>query len=89
MSMQLNKTRKGCENLASGKLKLPRDWKKKSSRALKKLDTYAAVCFWCGHGYKEYTSELEDDHFAHQCSEAPKELKEGALKRLRDGSSEL
>jgi hypothetical protein len=87
--MPVKKTRKGCEDLASGKLKLPKDWEKKSSRALKKLETYAAVCFWCGHGYKVYTSELEDEHFANTCPDAPKELKDGAIKRLKDGSPEL
>ena len=70
------------ENMASGKLKLPKDWEKKSERALNKLGSYAAACFWCGHGYVVYSARLEDEHFAHHCPDAPQTLKEAARARL-------
>lgn len=64
------------------RLKLPVDAEKKSERALKRLSQYAAVCFWCGYGYSEFSPELEDEHFAYHCADAPKELKENAKARL-------
>ena len=65
-------------------IKFPPDFDEKSERALKQLGKYAAACFWCGHGYEEYTSEVEDEHFAHHCPDAPEELREGARKRLTE-----
>jgi len=41
-----------------------------------------AACLWCGHGYTEYTHELENEHFAYACPNAPKELRASAKKRL-------
>ena len=64
------------------RLELPPDWEKKSKRALKQLEQYAATCFWCGYGYEEYSPELEDEHFADHCVEAPEELKENAKARI-------
>ncbi len=64
------------------KLRLPNDWKQKTRRALRRLNKYAAVCFWCGHGYAEYSKQLEDEHFAHHCPDAPEELKKRALAAL-------
>ena len=69
------------------KLRLPDDFDEKSERALKQLKKFAASCFWCGYGYKEYSSELEDEHFAYHCPDAPEELKENARKRLRDSDA--
>ena len=63
------------------KLNLPKDHKKRTRRALKRLPKYAAVCFWCGHGYAEYSQEIEDEHFAHHCPDAPRELQEIARKQ--------
>ncbi len=64
------------------KLKLPDDFDEKSERALEQLEKYAAVCFWCGYGYAEYSPKLEDEHFAHHCPDAPEELRENARFRL-------
>ena len=71
------------------RLKLPPDWEKKSKRALNQLEQYAATCFWCGYGYEEYSPELEDDHFAFHCADAPEELREGARKRLMEGNADV
>jgi hypothetical protein len=65
------------------RLKLPPDWEKKSKRAFKQLEQYAATCFWCGYGYEEYSPELEGNHFAFHCPDAPEELKESAKARLQ------
>jgi hypothetical protein len=70
------------------KIKFPDDFDEKSERALKQLGRYAAACFWCGHGYKEYSAELEDEHFAYHCPDAPEELLEGARKRLMEGNAD-
>jgi hypothetical protein len=69
------------------KLKLPDEFDEKSERALNQLEKYAAACFWCGHGYEEYSPELEDEHFANHCPDAPEELRESARKRLMEGNA--
>jgi hypothetical protein len=35
-----------------------------------------------GTATKEYTPELEDEHFAHNCPDAPEQLRKPALARL-------
>jgi hypothetical protein len=64
------------------KLHIPRDAKQKIKRAVQQLEIYGAVCMWCGYGYARYTPELEDEHFANHCPEAPEELKDNARRRL-------
>ena len=71
------------------KIKFPPDYDEKSGRALKQLGRYAAACLWCGHGYKEYSPELEDEHFAYHYPDAPEELREGARKRLMEGNADV
>ena len=44
-------------------------------------------CFWCDHTYTDFKPETEDWHFAHDCPEAPEELKQAALARLEKGSA--
>ncbi len=66
------------------KLNLPADAEAKmrpASRKLKKPGT-VAVCLWCGYGYPKYNHEIEDEHFANACPNAPEELKANAKKRL-------
>jgi hypothetical protein len=41
-----------------------------------------AVCFSCGYGYTEYSHEVQDEHFANVCPNAPEKLKVQAAKRL-------
>jgi hypothetical protein len=60
------------------RLHIPKDWKRKATRALTNLNKpgVAAACFWRGHEYGigKYTPETEDDHLL-QCSEYPKDGK--------------
>jgi hypothetical protein len=60
------------------RIHIPKDWKRKATRALTNLNKpgVAAVCFWCGHQYRigEYCPETEDDHLS-RCSEYPKDGK--------------
>jgi hypothetical protein len=67
------------------KIKLPSDVEAKFRRAARKMRKpgIVAVCLWCGHGYTEYTSEIEDKHFADVCPNAPQELKVNAANRLQ------
>ena len=48
------------------------------------IDSGEAVgwCFHCDHVYVKYTPELEAQHFAYHCPEAPQALKESARARL-------
>ena len=39
-------------------------------------------CFHCDHVYLNYSSEIEDRHFANYCPDAPEELKKSARERL-------
>jgi hypothetical protein len=39
-------------------------------------------CFHCDHVYVEYSSEIEDRHFANYCPDAPAALKKSARERL-------
>ena len=66
------------------RMNFPADAAAKLKRAVRnaKKPHMAAACFWCGHGYTEYTHELEDRHFANVCPNAPDELKASAKMRL-------
>ncbi len=61
---------------------MPPDADEKAERAFSQLETYEAACFWCGHGYDEYNAKTEGEHFAHNCPDAPEELREHAKTRL-------
>jgi hypothetical protein len=39
--------------------------------------TVVGWCLWCGHGYVEYSPEIENRHFAHHCPGAPEEVETG------------
>jgi hypothetical protein len=62
----------------------PSDTEAKLRRAVRKARKpgVAAACFWCGHGYAKYDHEMEDEHFAKGCPNAPERLRADALKRL-------
>jgi hypothetical protein len=66
------------------RLHIPKDWKRRSTRALSKLNKpgVAAVCFWCDHQYRigEYNPENESVHLL-KCSEYPREAKLRMQKR--------
>jgi hypothetical protein len=66
------------------RINFPADAEAKLRRAVRnaKKPRIAAACFWCGHGYAEYTHEIEDGHFANVCPNAPEKLKADAKKRL-------
>jgi hypothetical protein len=66
------------------RIKFPADAEAKLRRAVRnaKKPRMVAACFWCGHGYTEYTHEVEDEHFANVCPNAPGKLKADAKKRL-------
>jgi hypothetical protein len=41
-------------------------------------------CFHCDHVYVNYSSEIEDRHFANNCPDAPDVLKKSAQERLAE-----
>jgi hypothetical protein len=63
-------------------ISFPEDTADKIKRAVEQGDSYAAVCFWCGHGYGRYTRKIEAEHFAQHCPDAPQQLKDSARARL-------
>jgi hypothetical protein len=80
---------KSAEEYAGGvPISIPADAVEKAERAFSQLETYGAACFWCGHGYEEYTAKAEDEHFAYNCPDAPEELRENAKRRLLLGDNE-
>ena len=66
------------------RIHLPKDWKRRATRALSNLNEpgVAAVCFWCGHQYRigEYDPENESAHLL-ECPDYPKEAKRRMRKR--------
>lgn len=66
------------------RINFPADAEAKLRRAVRnaKKPRMVAACFWCGHGYTKYTHEIEDEHFASVCPNAPAQLKADAKKRL-------
>jgi len=66
------------------KINLPADAGAKLRRAVRKAKKrgVVAACLWCGYGNQKYNHEIEDEHFANACPNAPKELKANAKKRL-------
>jgi hypothetical protein len=60
------------------RLHMPKDWKRRATRALSNLNRPGVVgaCFWCGHQYRrgEYSPETEADHLL-QCAEYPQDGK--------------
>jgi hypothetical protein len=43
---------------------------------------YAGFCLWCGYGYTEYSRQLEAEHFANNCPDAPEELRKNSRRHL-------
>jgi hypothetical protein len=70
------------ENAGGVPITVPPDAVEKAERAFAQLEAFEAACFWCGHGYDEYTAKTEDEHFAYHCPDAPEELRENAMRRL-------
>jgi hypothetical protein len=64
------------------RIEVPSDFWGRADQVFGELEGYAAVCVWCGHGYDIFTPETEDQHFAHNCPDAPEQLKKTALARL-------
>jgi hypothetical protein len=46
------------------------------------FDKVVGWCFHCDHVYATYTPELDNQHFAYHCPDAPKTVKEAARARL-------
>ena len=65
------------------RIRLPKDWKQRATRALSNLNEpgVGAACFWCGHPYRssEYSPEAESAHLL-ECPEYP----EDAKRRMRE-----
>jgi hypothetical protein len=69
-------SQKSAEESARGvPITFPPDVNEKAERAFQQLETYEAACFWCGHGYEDYNTKAEDEHFAYHCPDAPVELR--------------
>jgi hypothetical protein len=64
------------------RIEVPSDFWQRADDVFGQLENYAAVCVWCGHGYDIFTPQTEDEHFAHDCPNAPEQLKKTALARL-------
>jgi len=66
------------------RINFPADAAAKLTRAVRnaKKPHMVAACFWCGHGYTTYNHDVENEHFAYSCSNAPEEIKASAKKRL-------
>ena len=66
------------------RISFPADAGAKLRRAVRnaKKPGVVAACLWCGHGYPKYNHEIENEHFARVCPNAPQELKANAKKRL-------
>jgi hypothetical protein len=66
------------------RINFPTDAGAKLRRAVRnaKKPGVVAACLWCGYGYTMYNHEVEDEHFANACPNAPEELKANAKKRL-------
>ena len=66
------------------RIQLPTDAAAKLKRAVRnaKKPGMVAACLWCGHSYTKYNHEIEDEHFANVCPNAPEELRANAKKRL-------
>jgi hypothetical protein len=66
------------------KINFPADAAAKIRRAVRnaKKPCMVAACFWCGYGYTMYNHDIENEHFANVCPNAPRELKANAKKRL-------
>jgi hypothetical protein len=60
------------------RIRLPKDWKHRATRALRNLKKpgVGAACFWCGHPYRrgEYGPEAESAHLL-KCTEYPQDAK--------------
>jgi hypothetical protein len=67
----------------AARLKVPSGFKAEDARAFERLENYSVSCYWCGQRYEKYSLTLEDEHFAHDCPNAPKELQQDARSRLR------
>jgi hypothetical protein len=63
-------------------IRFPSDF---AGRAVEQAEKYGAACFWCGHGYEDYSRESEAEHIAHHCPEAPEELKEDMKRAISGG----
>lgn len=74
-----------CRALESVAIEIPPDIDTKIDCAVRQLGKCEAACIWCSHGYHDYTREAEDQHFAHECPNAPEELRERAKARLLFG----
>ena len=62
-------------------IKFPSDFAERAERAVEQARKHGAACFWCGHGYEEYSREHEAELIAYHCPEAPEKLKED-MKRV-------
>jgi hypothetical protein len=70
-------------------IEFPADFEKKADRALRQLGKYVAACLWCGHGYEDISPELQDEHFADHCPDAPKDLIESARSRVQEAKADV
>jgi hypothetical protein len=64
-------------------IQFPPDTAAKLKRSLKQAARCGAVCLWCGHAYREYSLQMEDEHFAYHCPNAPEKAKQDAVSRLK------
>jgi hypothetical protein len=78
---QIGKAEYAAEKLTL--IQFPPDTEAKLKRSLKQAARYGAACLWCGHGYREYSLQLEDEHFAYHCPNAPEKAKQDAVSRLK------
>jgi hypothetical protein len=69
-------------------IKFPADWQHAAlpqcECGCSEIDLSEVIgwCLHCDHVYANYTPELQDRHFAHDCPDAPEESKATARARL-------
>jgi hypothetical protein len=69
-------------------IKFPPDFPERAERAVTQAKRYGAACFWCGHGYEDYSRKSEAEHVAYHCPEAPGKLKEDIRQALIEGQAD-
>jgi hypothetical protein len=65
-------------------IKFSSDFAERAERAVEQARKHGAACFWCGHGYEEYSRKSEAEHIAYHCPEAPEKLKENMRRTISE-----
>jgi hypothetical protein len=70
-------------------IKFSPDSEEKFERAVEQAKKHGAACFWCGHGYEDYSRKSEAEHIAYHCPDAPEKLKEDMRRTLSERHADI